>query len=462
MAAAITSITGLQNLTNLQEFRADYNSLTTVNLSGLTNLQIVDISDNEIPGSSTHSLTSVNLSGSTAIRTLRLDDSDFSAGIPNISALSQLEVLDLDGCDISGTIDVSDFSLLEEVDFSNNLGITSIIISDDQPINDFDAHDCGLTETSVDDILVTLSNSIISSGFVDIAGATNAFPSATGFAAKITLRDDKSWNVLVREPLLPFDVTADWSLTTPAVVDEATFRVFLESGQDGAGRVNSLTNVNITAFSLVGNRLQCNLSANNSPGADLYLGSMNITSVNSLGNMIDRIDELRLEDNSIASVDGVIWPYANYIYLGHNSITSVNNVTWPSGLQSLYLYENQIVNFNPTVALPSGLQYLNLDLNQIVTFNPSIALPSSLDILSIEENNIVIFNPTIPLPTELNALRISDNQMTTAGYTASEPWANAMSVIPNRGGIYAINNLDPMLGTNLRTILIAKGWDVYG
>jgi len=45
MATVITSITGLQNLTNLLTFNADWNSLQTVNLSGLTQLTNVDISD---------------------------------------------------------------------------------------------------------------------------------------------------------------------------------------------------------------------------------------------------------------------------------------------------------------------------------------------------------------------------------------------------------------------------------
>ena len=52
------------------------------------------------------------------------------------------------------------------------------------------------------------------------------------------------------------------------------------------------------------------------------------------------------------------------------------------------------------------------------------------------------------------------NLMTTAGYTASEPWANAMSTIPNRGQIYLGSNINSINGTNLQTILISKGWNV--
>ena len=172
MAATITSITGLQNLTNLQDFRADWNSLTTINLSGLTNLTYVDISDNQIPGGSTKSLTSVNLSGSTAIEELRLDDSNFSEGIPDISNLEDLRVIDLDQCNISGSIDLSNFSSLERIDVSGNTALTEVIISSSQPLGDDDSesinfNNCALTETAVNNILVALANNAINNSRVN-------------------------------------------------------------------------------------------------------------------------------------------------------------------------------------------------------------------------------------------------------------------------------------------------------
>lgn len=194
MSAAITSITGLQNLNNLQRFVADWNSLTSVNLSGLANLTYVDISDNEVPGTSIHSLTSVNLSGSTAVTELRLDDSEFSGGIPNISGLTSLEYLDLDQSNISGVLDFSSFSAMYGVDVSGNQELTSVIISDTQPIDNFNAFNCALTETAIDDILVVLSNNGVSNGSAYLAGGTNAAPSATGLAAKTILEAD-GWYV---------------------------------------------------------------------------------------------------------------------------------------------------------------------------------------------------------------------------------------------------------------------------
>ena len=194
--AVITSIIGLQNLPSLTNFNAEFNGLQSVNLSGITSLLYVDISDNNFPGGSTNSLTSVNLSGSTAITELRLDDSDFSAGIPNISGLTSLQSLDLDQCSISGIVDLSGFPVLTDLDFGGNTALTSIIIADSQPILYFYASSCDLTETAVDDILVVLSNNGVVQGIVELDGGTNAIPSATGLAAK-TILEGNGWTVNV-------------------------------------------------------------------------------------------------------------------------------------------------------------------------------------------------------------------------------------------------------------------------
>ena len=71
-------------------------------------------------------------------------------------------------------------------------------------------------------------------------------------------------------------------------------------------------------------------------------------------------------------------------------------------------------------------------------------------------NQIVTFNPTIPLPSSLFILYLSNNQMTLAGYTASEVWANAQPAFTNPCNVYFFVNTDSITGTNLETILITK------
>ena len=143
------------------------------------------------------------------------------------------------------------------------------------------------------------------------------------------------------------------------------------------------------------------------------------------------------------------------IMTNKNSLTEFY-YTVASGLQSLILNDNQIVNFNPSIALPSTLQLIELGDNQIVDFNPSIALPIGLQSLELGGNQIVDFNPSIALPSGLQSLDLSGNQMTIAGYTASETWANAQPSFTSSCNVYFTNNIDSVSGVDLETILISK------
>jgi len=221
MATVITSITSLQNLTNLQTFNADWNSLTTVNLSGLTNLINVDVSDSELlDGSGNPSLTGINLSGCTALEELRLDDSNFSAGIPNLTGLNSLTFFDMDQCSISGAIDISasSFNALTGFDLSGN-DITSITLPEAY-LNNVNLGNNALTETAVNNVLQWLVGSGVENGYVSLEGGTNAIPTDYGLTAKTTLQS-RGWDVFVNQPppgnvgiaaSTDFDIVGDFTI----------------------------------------------------------------------------------------------------------------------------------------------------------------------------------------------------------------------------------------------------------
>jgi len=189
--APIKSISRLQTLANLQEFRADYNALESVDFSGLTNLTYIDISDCDLVDTNTPSLTSVNLSGCYNLIELRVDDSDFSGGFPDLVGLVNLEFFDADQSLIAGSLDISMLPSLTGFDLNGNTDLTEIIIDSSQPLGnggyDVNAYNCDLTEEAVDNILVALSTNGVSGGYVELNGGTNATPSATGLAAKAVL-----------------------------------------------------------------------------------------------------------------------------------------------------------------------------------------------------------------------------------------------------------------------------------
>ena len=98
------------------------------------------------------------------------------------------------------------------------------------------------------------------------------------------------------------------------------------------------------------------------------------------------------------------------------------------------------------------------DLSNLGLVNADkICVVNGLTTLYLHSNQIVTFNPSIPLPSSLTSLDLSGNQMTLAGYTASEVWANSQPAFTNPCDVYFMGNIDSITGTNLEAILISKG-----
>jgi Leucine-rich repeat (LRR) protein len=212
--AQIVSMRGLQHLTSLTYINVDYNSLQTINLSNLPNLQYADVSDCDVPGTNISSLKSFNLSGSTNILELRLDDSDFSSGI-NVSNLVNLEWLDLDQCNLP-SLDVSGLSNLVYLDAWGNESMISLDISGCESLVDLDAFDCALTEASVNAILIELDTQGNIGGYVALDTGTNAAPTGLGVAAVISLQG-KGWDVYYNGPTITTTTTAVPTTTTTTI-----------------------------------------------------------------------------------------------------------------------------------------------------------------------------------------------------------------------------------------------------
>jgi hypothetical protein len=261
MGATITSFTGLQNLTNIQEFKADENSLTSVDLSGMSSLIEVDLSDSDVPDSGTNCLTSVNLSGCTSLEFLYLDDSDFSAGLPDLSDCTNLKYIDFDESGIVGSVDISNLPALEGFDFNGNIELTEVIISSTQPLGDNGREllvdDCALTQTAVDNILLALASGSISNGFVDIdndsGDGTNAAPGEAGRESLLIL-SDRGWS---------FDV-ANGNHTMLTLAFEALEAAICESANTGTYYIADESSI------AVGNKLYTNSDAWNPADAGWY------------------------------------------------------------------------------------------------------------------------------------------------------------------------------------------------
>ena len=200
--AAITAITGFQNLPNLTDLDLDgsANGCETVDVSGCTSLTHLDVSDMDIPNTDDPSLKYLNVEGCTALIELYVDDSDFSEGFPDLSSVAgTLEYFDADQCGITGSLNLSALLELRGFDLHGNEGLTSVTVSNSGSLgfeNSMNLGGCDLTQTAVDNILVALSESQVGNGEIELSGGTNAVPSATGLAAIVTL-ELSGWNVYV-------------------------------------------------------------------------------------------------------------------------------------------------------------------------------------------------------------------------------------------------------------------------
>ena len=198
MGAGLTSITGLQNLTNLQDFRADWSFLTSIDLSGLSNLTYVDVSDQDAVDGGAACLASINLTGCTSLQSLYIDDNDFSAGFPDLSDCTSLRYFDFDQSNLVGSVDLSNLPALEGFDMNGNTELTEVIISRTQPLSDNGTeillNNCALTQTAVDNILLELASGSISSGYIQLNQGTNATPGEVGRESLFVL-NARGWSI---------------------------------------------------------------------------------------------------------------------------------------------------------------------------------------------------------------------------------------------------------------------------
>lgn len=166
-----TGITGAQDLSsysNLDTLTIVGNSITSLNLSGLTNLQILSVGFG-VGGGST--ITSLDISTNTSLIRLIAEDMDFT------------------------TIDISNNTVLDTL-WMSYTQLDDIDISSNPLLNRVQLAACGLDQTAVDHVLSELDDFGLSGGTLDLSGAGNAIPSAQGLADALALTG-KGWTVTV-------------------------------------------------------------------------------------------------------------------------------------------------------------------------------------------------------------------------------------------------------------------------
>src|SRR5690606_38660266 len=113
----ITDLTGIENFTNLQTLHCEYNSLTSLDVSGLTSLERLYCQNN--------SLTSLDVSGLTSLKWLECENNSLTS--LDVSGLTSLESLNCHNNSLT-SLDVSGLANLGYL-FCYNNSLTSFDVS---------------------------------------------------------------------------------------------------------------------------------------------------------------------------------------------------------------------------------------------------------------------------------------------------------------------------------------------
>lgn len=190
----------------------------------------------------------------------------------------------------------------------------------------------------------------------------------------------------------------------------------------------------------------------------LYLNQNQITVFDPSLALPSNLISLVLDNNQLTSIDTTI-PLPNSITtlsLALNQFTTFDPVALPTSLKTLYLNQNNIGNFDPSLALPTTLEQLHLSNCQINVFNPSIALPTTLVVLNLSGNALSFLNPSLPLPNVVTIF-LQYNPITTSGWNDETAY---ISSLPNNGTFNATSTSDTIIGTTTQTLLQGKGWTI--
>lgn len=275
-----------------------------------------------------------------------------------------------------------------------------------------------------------------------------------------------------------FDVTADWSLTTPAVVDEASFRTFLQSGEDGDGGPNLLTSVKITDFSLVEGRLTCMLSAT---GGELNIAEIGATSILSLGNIVN-VELISISNNPITEIPSDVFSqYTSLTELYINSLDLPIDLSALVNLEILYAYNygystlnvSSLVNLKQffggaSLFAPTSLDFTNLSNLQLLELSSDNLALTTINISGCTSLTYITCYET-PTLTTILGLEDCDNvifaQLNSNGFDQTALDYITVSLNNNglsNGGLVISGNagvLSPT-GNAARLSLISRGWSV--
>jgi hypothetical protein len=182
-----TEVRGIKNFTSLVDIEIDYHNFPSFDVSGITTLEELDLSNNAL-------LSYVNFGNLPVLDDLALDSCNFS-GAFDFTIFPAIERIGVHNNNFT-SIDASNLLNLQFLIVYNNPNLSNLDITGSPSIDYIIVNDCAIPTLLVDSILVQLDTNGITDGSAELSGGTNGIPTATGLAAKASL-EGKGWTVNV-------------------------------------------------------------------------------------------------------------------------------------------------------------------------------------------------------------------------------------------------------------------------
>ena len=364
----------------LDDLSLRHNQLTgpIPDLSGLTNLVVLDLSENQLTGSIP------DLSALTKLSVLSLENNQLTWPIPNLSALTNLVSLDLGHNQLTGQIpDLDSLTNLTYLDLSYNQ-LTG-------PVPDLSA----LTVLATLDLAgnqLCLPEGSDLSGLSDVVAAylrglylPSCASTATAVAPEIPQNPAETEERAALVALYDATNGANW-MHSDNWLSEAPIATWYGVYTDDSGRVSLLFLENnglsgpISDLSALSNLTWLDLSGNQLTGSIPNLSVL----------------------TSLTGLD-----------LGHNQLTGlIPDLSELINLWSLNVGANQLTGPIPDLSALTNLQGLNLDSNQLSGRFPDLSALTNLTWLLLGSNQLTGSIPDLSALTNLRSLNFGTNQLT--------------------------------------------------
>ncbi len=364
---SISNITPLSGLTNLDTLDLSYNIISDVStLSGLTNLTYLNLRSNEISDVSvvsnltnlttlwlySNSISDVSaLSGLTSLEQLYLHDNSISDVSP-LSGLTNLEVLWLDNNNISDISPLSGLTNLESLDLHNNSISDVSALSGLTSLKSLFLYNNSISDVSALSSLTYLEWLVLDYNFISDVSALSGLTSLD--------RLHLSYNVILDVSGLSDLTSLEWldlsnnNISDLSPLSDLTSLEWLDLSNNNISDVSGLSGLtNLRTLALQHNTVSdlSPLPLSGMPNLrELWLAGNTFSDITPLSDLTN-LTVLDLQSSSISDIS-LLASFTNltHLYLYNNTISDIVPLAGLTNLEKLNLRRNAISDISPLVA----------------------------------------------------------------------------------------------------------------